>query len=454
MVKLENFAIAPEHPGSTPESMQFAFINNRPFIKDRPNLDSKQKDQYVNIFTEETLKNTILEFNKSQTLWEPILQISNLGPYFETYYENKQGQEAIITHKLKQGHKPSQAMEYFKNELIYVNANMATLILILEMVKKHVGDETFDLLHPIFVLICCPIDQNPLIQFLFRSNNFGKMRPCAISEQEKTVRKMNTGSLAYIRGSLGWYNFIMNMERYNSDKINPELMGCPGIVLDQDNFITWDAENYSFVIKPLKQIVEELATKGKENLMESVDKRKTIYKRYLVYQLNTSNPEFRLENKSQELRLQVIGEHIKKIFDQHQEHNSNVMKVQYDPFLPVGIDGICDMYLDLDAFNRIEELGQETTIIGQFMEYVLLAYKRGVYDMDEAFAIYRSFVNYPKEYISLLIIDSFRHQVHNLYGWNNKVPQFPETVEPTSGVFDAKLIPEIPRLYPIEHHKI
>jgi hypothetical protein len=401
----------------------FLYIHESPYLKNR--VDSKNQSKCVNIFAEIDLDKAINDLNKAALKWTfNATQMSDLGPFFDVHVEHKDNQspECVFYYKLKKTHTPVDVMKYILNNSINVECSIGMTLFILYCVWKYLGDERFNKLHPIFVIKSTSINMNPLIQLLFRTKNCGHMKPCDIDEQKKELQNLQVGSYCYVRGSIGWYNFIASRGRYNSKTIELKHQGENLLYLGNQKFMSflrrdsfdknYKGDSVSFVTDEFDKILDNLMVNGKKTLLESVDNHRHLYRRYLVYYLDKEDAS---DNNK-------INQYINKVFEEGREMDDPKLDIIYNPFDVVGVNGFSDMYLNLEVIDNLDKVIEEQFHYKSLVEGVLKGYRKGMYSILDSNALIVALDNFEREFPMFGLIDCQRHKYFSLCGWGDNIP--------------------------------
>ena len=411
----------------------FTYVQESPYLKEY--VDPKRKGKkYVNIFEEVDLDQAVKELNKAAEKWTfNATELSDLGPYFDLHAEHKSNQspEYIFHYKLKKEHTPVEAMTYIMNNPINAECSVGMTIFILYCLWKYLGNKKFNKLHPFFVIKSISVNINPIIQLLFRTKTFGHMEPCNIQSQKENLKSLSPGSYCYIRGSMGWYNFITSRNRYNQKTIEINRQGENLLYMGNNKFLGfWRQDAFdpkykgdaaAFVTQEYDDILDSLMVNGKRTLLESVDNHRHLYRRYMVYYLDETD-NISLDSKSTHIDQNKINAYIEKVFRECREFDDPKLKIIYNPFDVMGIDGFSDMYLDLDVLDNLDKVMEEQTHYRALVEGVLKAYRRGFIDIRNTNVLQVAMDNLEREYPMFGLVDYQRHKYFSLAGWDDNVP--------------------------------
>jgi len=399
----------------------FLYIHESPYLKNSIDPTKKTKN-YINIFKEINLDEVMSKFNKASSKWTfNKSNVNDLGSYFDVYAEHKNSQspEYMLNYKLKKEHTPVDFMTYIMKNSINVDSSIAMTLFMLYCVWKYVGDEKFNRLHPFFIIKSISLTMNPLIKLLFKTKNYGHMKPCDIDQQKKELETLPVGSYCYMRGSMGWYNFITSRNRYNN-KIDLNQQGENLFYLGNQKFMSFGNRKHkgnsvSFETHDFDTLLDNLMVNGKKKLLDSVDDHRHLYRRYLVYYLDSN---------SKDLDNITINNYIQKAFEEGREMDDPKINIIYNPFDVMGINGYSDMYLDLDVFNinNLDQMLEDQVHYKSLVDGVLKAYRRGMFNIQDLNMISTALDSLDKDFLMFGLIDYQRHQYFNLLGWDDNIP--------------------------------
>jgi len=409
----------------------FTYVHESPYLKEK--VDPKKK-HYVNIFEKINLNEAIEELNKASKKWTfNATQLSDLGPYFDVHAEHKnhQSPEYIFHFKLKKEHTPVEAMNYFMTHEINVECSVGMTIFILHCLWKYLGNKKFNKLHPLFVIKSISVNINPIIQLLFRTRNCGHMEPCDIESQKENLKHLPAGSYCYLRGSMGWYNYITSSNRYDKKVIEINRQGENLLYLGDNKFLgfwrrdafdaSYKGDSAAFVTQDFDDILDSLMVNGKRTLLESVDNHRHLYRRFLVYHLDESDG-VNVNAKSCHIDNQKIGKYVEKVFQEQREMTDEKLNILYNPFDVMGIDGFSDMYLDLDILSNLDQVIADQVHYKNLVEGALKAYRRGFIAIQDTTLLQVAMDNLEREYPMFGLVDYQRHKYFSLCGWDDHVP--------------------------------
>jgi hypothetical protein len=249
-------------------------------------LSKKTQDKNLLVVTLQTAG----ELKESISRWKfNTSTIINLGTYFEFIVDRQilYLPEIIHRYKLKKEYTPCQALDYFMNNEINIDSNLAFIILILFAIRKFWGDNEFNKLAPIFILQSEKFENLSLFKILFRTKNYGQLKPCDSLEQKNQINKMPIGTYCSINSSIGWYQNIIAKDNFN--KIDINKIGNQSIYIGNGNFIGfWNDMTYQ--IKKFDEIIDNLTIDGKRKLLENIKNENDFYKhRYVIYKLDSED---------------------------------------------------------------------------------------------------------------------------------------------------------------------
>lgn len=412
----------------------FMYVHESPYLKNKIPKNANFKRDYVNIFEKLDLEKEIEEINKATLKWNfQSDKTCDLGPYFDVYCEHKMSQspEYVFHYKLKKEHTPSQAMKYFMSHSIAIDCSLGMTIFILYLTWKYLGDEKFDRLHPIFILKSISVNINPLIKLLFKTYRFGRFEPCKIDEHTEKIKKFRPGTFCYIRGVMGWYNFIVSPEKFDRNKLEVNRQGENLIYVGNGKFLgywrrdAFDSEckdnTASFVSQDYQTIIDSLNVNGKRTLLESVDNHRHLYQRYLVYYMDDEDNSD-IDSKSININRNKVASYVGNVLDEGREEEDSKLNVLYNPFESLGIDGYSDMYLDMSVIRNIDKFIEEQKYYQEMVDAIFKAYQRNFFTINDSVLLLGALDNFEREYNMFGIIDNLRHVYHNLVGWDHKIP--------------------------------
>jgi hypothetical protein len=455
------------------ENDVFTYSFERPYLKEFLKNDDSQRFQ--NIFEKINLDDVIKEISHSISKWKINTgTIINLGSYFEFIVDRQilYLPEVIHRYKLKKEYTPSQALDYFMNNEINIDSNIAFIILILCVIRKFWGDYEFNKLAPIFILQSDKFENLPLFKTLFRTKKYGQLKPCDIDEQKNKINTFPIGTYCNINSSIGWYQNIV--AKHNFNKIDINKIVNQSIYIGNGRFIGfWNEYNLltnddtiSCQIKHFDEIIDSITINGKRNILENVKNENDFYKhRYIIYNLDNQDG-FNHNNKFNKLDNNKITETIATInnLDESKSSQSSKLLTIHNHFLPIGIAGFSDLYFDTQFF---EKNNYQDFLIGQShykdcLSALLLAYQKGKIRFNEILDIYTSINNLQKEYPIFAMTDTQRHIVFNLIGWNDTYPKSDVVVQniskeqfinfPTSITYPELLSQDNNNKYPIVYY--
>lgn len=461
--------------GIETEKDVFTYSQESPYLKEFIDSSIQDNSRYQNIFEKINLEELIKDINQYISKWKfDPANLKDLGPYFEFIIDRRilQSPEVVHLYKLKKEYTPCQALDYFKENEINLDCSLAISIFILFAVRKFWGDDEFNKLAPIFVLQGTTLETSPLFKILFRTKNYGQMKPCDLDEQKKKLRDLPIGTYTYIRGSIGWYQHITQKSNFK-DGVETNRQGENSIYLGNgrfmgfwrdDAFVNGGEDNHkaSFQIKTFDDIIESLSVNGKRTLSENLKNEAEFYNhRYLVYRLDEEDG-FVPKRKFNQINGKEISQHIQSYFNQDKE-DDKFFKI-HNHFLPVGIAGFSDLYLDTQFFdqNNYQTFIEEQNHYRNFLSGLLLAYQRGTIQFHEILDTFVTMDNLQREYPILALTDSQRHIVFSLIGWDDRYPKVEavtQTVKkesfvnfPTSVTHPELLSIDSHNKYPITFH--
>lgn len=406
------------------ENNMISYLFERQYLREF--LDKNNNNRFQNIFEKVNFEEIVKEFEQSISRWK-INQSSiiNLGIYFEFIVDRQilYLPEIIHRYKLKKEYTPSQALDYFMNNEIIIDINMAFIILILCVIRKFWGDDQFNKLAPIFILQSDKFENLPLFKILFRTKKYGQLKPCDTNHQKHEINKMSIGTYCSITSSIGLYQNIIAKNNFNKIDINKIM--SQSIYIGNGNFIGfWNDNNIKCQIRKFDEIIENLTIDGKRTLLENIKNETEFYKhQYIIYNLDIEDG-FNHYYKFNKLDNDKITQKISEINIIEQENNSKI-SIIHNHFLPIGISGFSDLYFDTQFFenNNYQEFLIEQSHYRDCISALLLAYQKGKLIFNEILDTYMNIINLQKEYPIFAMTDTQRHIVFNLIGWDDIYPK-------------------------------